>query len=75
MGSPERGSGNLYHYLEVVNFVESSKLTNSDGDSLLELIKWITFDNGKELNLPSEYKYLKTSLLTTKKFINYKNNK
>jgi hypothetical protein len=62
MGSPERGSGNLYHYLEVVNFVESSKLTNSDGDSLLELIKWITFDNGKELHLPSEYKYLKTNL-------------
>jgi hypothetical protein len=56
------GEGNLYNYLEVVNFTESNSLSMAEGDELINLIKWLSYENGKEIFLPSQYKYLRDKL-------------
>jgi hypothetical protein len=56
------GEGNLYNYLEVVNYTESNSLSMTEGDELINLIKWISYENGKEIFLPSQYKYLRDKL-------------
>jgi hypothetical protein len=56
------GEGNLYNYLEVVNYTESNSLSMSEGDELINLVKWISYENGKEIFLPSQYKYLRDKL-------------
>jgi hypothetical protein len=45
--------------LEVVNFSEKAMLSVNEGTELIELIKWITYENGKEISLPKDYSYLK----------------
>jgi len=68
IGSPDRVVGDMYNYLEVVNYVESVGLSSDDGSKLIDLVKWLTHSAGNEISLPSEYRYLKAQLLKSLKY-------
>ena len=60
--SPERVEGDMYHYLEIANFVETTGLSSNEGTKLIDLVKWVTYDLGNEASLPATYKYLGSAL-------------
>ena len=50
-------------YLEIATFVEEHASTAADADALIDLIKWMTYENGKEVALPANYRIIRSNLM------------